>query len=360
MNKKIIELEKVIDNAIAEIKQAFDEVKTEVISVDEPEYKTVDRVARVGESILITNPDIDSAGEKGEVFTVIKSPGSGAVDVSEIRVHPHRFAFYNHEYEVIVPKIETVKRRAEVGERILITDKDSMSSGYENGDIAKVIGHAVDGLVLVDKWSQRLLESEYEVIIEPEQVPVVEEFPDELTPNEKRDELIKGSKRFILTKINSLKSSGFVRGGFEAKERENPKFYHLVLNSEFIVNEEKRTVVALLRGGESSRVYSRGIAKCMPNEVFNVYIGKAIALARALEIDVPEEFLDAVQPDKIVAGMRVQGATIRYPKGISVRTCLSVESPNVYTKESGGKGWLHEPYTKIINDTNAIYGGDPQ
>lgn len=78
---------------------------------------------------------------------------------------------------------------------------------------------------------------------------------------------------------------------------------------EFVVNREKRTVVALVFG-KSQRVRSelreKGIAKAAPDDCFNVHIGKAIALRRALGLAVPDEYLNAPQPTEVRVGDVVQ------------------------------------------------------
>ncbi|GIN10152.1 hypothetical protein J26TS2_00190 [Shouchella clausii] len=89
---------------------------------------------------------------------------------------------------------------------------------------------------------------------------------------------------------------------------------------EFIVNKEKRTVVALIKGRNSRYVYVRGIAKCTPGDCFNVHIGKAIALRRALGLPVPDEYLNAPQPSEV----RV-GDVIGYPFDIHDNQRLTVE-----------------------------------
>lgn len=63
---------------------------------------------------------------------------------------------------------------------------------------------------------------------------------------------------------------------------------------EFHVNERKGTVVALRKtvGGDVIRV---GKAKVSRDDKFDVNIGKAIALKRAMGLPVPHEFLDAPQ-----------------------------------------------------------------
>lgn len=70
----------------------------------------------------------------------------------------------------------------------------------------------------------------------------------------------------------------------------------------FFVNSEKRTVVAVLIGYLSGKVNGRGIAKCAPGDCFNAHIGKAIALRRALGLDVPDEYIYAPQPTEARIG----------------------------------------------------------
>ncbi|MFD1453274.1 hypothetical protein [Oceanobacillus sojae] len=66
---------------------------------------------------------------------------------------------------------------------------------------------------------------------------------------------------------------------------------------EFVVNSEKRTVVALVKFNSTGYIRSRGIAKCDPNDCFNEYIGKAIALRRAFGNPPMYEYLNAPQPE---------------------------------------------------------------
>ncbi|WP_332276256.1 hypothetical protein [Bacillus subtilis] len=75
---------------------------------------------------------------------------------------------------------------------------------------------------------------------------------------------------------------------------------------DFIVNRNKRTVVALIKGEYTSEVFARGIAKAAPDDCFNVHIGKAVALRRALGLAVPDEYLNAPQPTEVRVGDIVQ------------------------------------------------------
>lgn len=87
---------------------------------------------------------------------------------------------------------------------------------------------------------------------------------------------------------------------------------------------------------DCAKLKSRGIAKCNPADVFNEHIGKAIALGRALGKDV-SEFKSVVQPTEPVVGHKLS-------KELS--GCIDEITTML---ESG--------VTKIIDDTNAQYGG---
>jgi hypothetical protein len=100
--------------------------------------------------------------------------------------------------------------------------------------------------------------------------------------------------------------------------------------AEFIVNREKRTVVALLRGYNTGVICYRGIAKCHPDDCFNAHIGRAIALRRALGLEVPEAYLNAPQPTEVRVGDVVESRFLRGPERYTVvRTDEEVdEKPN--------------------------------
>lgn len=197
------------------------------------------------------------------------------------------------------PEVKTVKRKAKVGEKILITKTLLHSEQYQIGSVFVVDKSSSWGTIITTKGDVFVIR-EYEVIIEEPK-----------TANEQRAELIQKAKEFV----------------------ENESEFYFV---DFVVNEEKRTVVALIRFS-SGRVYTKGIAKCMPDEVFNAGIGKAIALARALEIDVPEEFLNAVQPTEKVLGMVVYNDIYKESARIVYRVASLKEEAEVnsaYATES--------------------------
>ena len=121
------------------------------------------------------------------------------------------------------------------------------------------------------------------------------------TAQEMRDEIVERAK----TDIKNLKRDreGRVSGrkGYETAEA--------LCDAEFVINKEKRTVVCLLKGQMTKEIFARGIAKCAPNDCFNVHIGKAIALRRALGLEVPDEYLNTPQPTEARVGDVIDSKT---------------------------------------------------
>ena len=125
---------------------------------------------------------------------------------------------------------------------------------------------------------------------------------------------------------------------------------------QFVEDENKRTVVALIRFKNGTRVFHKGIAKCSPDDVFNVHIGRAIALGRALGKDV-SEFENAVQPTEAVVGMIVQDYyKFKENNVFEILGNMNFEFIN-NNLEHYRKGTLnHNGFNaRIIDDTNAVY-----
>ena len=174
-----------------------------------------------------------------------------------------------------------------------------------------------------------------------------------LSANQQRKELIEQAREFVESKLDSY---GEVCVAYRHGSG------NICLIPEFFIKGNRVTCV--LRGSRTKRVRFVGRANCMPDEVFNADIGKAIALARALEFDVPKGFLNAAQPDEVVVGMVVETydfygthhATNSVDK-VEVnrgRTCLSNEGKSL-TGDSLYTSFDKKLGDKIINDTNAKY-----
>ena len=120
----------------------------------------------------------------------------------------------------------------------------------------------------------------------------------------------------------------------------------------YIVNKDKRTVVALLSGYLSGIIYERGIAKCDPSDCFNVHIGKAIALRRALGLDLPSYYLNVPNPTEVRVGDVIMRKGI--VSGLRVITGDRGTRPNGerYFKTKEGAGTTIESnINKIIDDS---------
>lgn len=254
------------------------------------------------------------------------------------------------EVEKVVKPVET-KRKFKVGDkvRVLDTENSVATTGIKVGYITEVLAYMENRLTV-------LVRSPYKTgcaYFEESALELVEEK----TPNELRAEVIQRAKEFI-ENTKTKEFTGRVRTGLGLPEEGQRNTYYdvyvfggefkKVCNVEFIVHQEKRTVVALLRGVTTKKVYSKGIAKCNPDDVCNEHIGKAIALGRALGKDV-SEFENAVQPTVAV------GQTIEF-KIICKTETAKVEAIR-YSGEPYVNHWFHlyVPHYRIIDDTKAIY-----
>ena len=163
--------------------------------------------------------------------------------------------------------------------------------------------------------------------------------------NQQRAELIQRAREFVGEQFSG---TGYLTG---RKGYQSPSRFEALCDADFIVNQEKHTVVCLLRSQIGEEVTDKGIAKCMPGEVFNVDIGKAIALARALEIDVPKEFMQAVQPDEKVVGMIVEFE--KTPVKLIKSDVFYIANWKI--KGDADIGSIVSRDSIIIDDTNAQY-----
>lgn len=85
--------------------------------------------------------------------------------------------------------------------------------------------------------------------------------------------------------------------------------YGLLYNVKFRINRDKRVVVCEIVSRRSGRKFAKGFAKAAPDDVFHAEIGKAIALRRALGLPVPDEYVNAPQPEKAEVGAKVYTAS---------------------------------------------------
>lgn len=276
-------------------------------------------------------------------------------------------------------KFKTVKRKAEVGERILIIDANSPFGTYCNGDVFTV-REEFPRDVRVYEHTTLIFHDEYEVIIENEteaggmkkttkKITVAEDYQETIGFNENTDGTYSLNFKQMPALVHvSYDGNGtfdqlFIHGEHKAEAQRvtidsavgeltkytiestpaikteieltggtgNPHTVSMTASKSLqqlrdeIVDRAKRDVVEILNEYQlsdkevtftkdnrtinvsiehlfSGKVLAKGIAKCAPNDCFNVHIGKAIALRRALGLEVPAEYLSAPQPTEVRVG----------------------------------------------------------
>lgn len=136
----------------------------------------------------------------------------------------------------------------------------------------------------------------------------------------------------------------------------NYTFRRRVTYVKFNVNREKRTVVALVYSVFGDKLLEKGIAKAAPDDVFNAHIGKAIAIRRALGLDVPDEYLHVPQPEGVEAGDVVKYVGSNYDD-----TPFKVyEVSGAYVHDIPGEGFIPLSGAVVIDDTDRKYDDDAE
>ncbi|MCY9132804.1 hypothetical protein MOF07_19410 [Bacillus spizizenii] len=289
-----------------------------VLREDAEVIVTEKRKAAVGERVLITNPyplgkQTYKAGDVFEV-AIVNDPVTGCVKVSGLP----SFIDYK-EYEVIV--------NSEVENE----EANEMKNGKTRYDLA--VENAREAI-------EELRLAAYEQGYEDARRQLNAKDP-AVSAQARRDEIVEQAK----ADVEGLKSGYFYEVKFGADQQDNLHCY-----SESIINTEKRTVVVLLRDVVVDKVRRRGIAKAAPSDCFNVHIGKAIALRRALGLAVPDEYLNAPQPTEV----RV-GDVIKYEESGRIARVVSMES-DAYLQAETYLTTVEAYPNRIIDDSREEVG----
>lgn len=150
------------------------------------------------------------------------------------------------------------------------------------------------------------------------------------TPQQARDRIVEQAKADVAELINDYQLSSE--------------------EIEFAVDKEKRTVIAEVKHIFSGKILAKGIAKCAPGDCFNVHIGKAIALRRALGLEVPVEYTSTPQPTEVRVGDKIRlKLRSRFLNG-NIETVSGFYRENKpLTLESPGH--IYEDQYEIIDDS---------
>ncbi|MGE6627851.1 hypothetical protein [Bacillus pumilus] len=265
-------------------------------------------------------------------------------------------------------KYMTEKRKANVGERILITDAKSTGGDFKNGDVLLVRSPQGYGVQTEGGWI--FCTNEYEVIVgehSPTPNPNLYEMSfDELVAlvedamKALRTRQLQGRFNAQMEAVDKLATDksdqqrrdiivARAKVDIEALYATDLGYYH-----DFIVNAEKRTVVALRKSYAEDYIRDRGIAKCAPNDCFNAHIGKAIALRRALGLSVPSEYLNVPQPTEVRVGDITRGRTA-FSMRTYEETVWKIEDGK-YKYIGGEYDYIDDADLVVIDDSRAGEG----
>lgn len=257
------------------------------------QYKTEKRDADVGEFILIINNSKtpNPSYKDGDVVIVDSKAPSGVFGPG------NKGIIWAADYEVIIEKYPPTPDLNHMDlETLLSLNNQVMSRIRELYNTALSSGFNAAGTV-TGRFSPNGLAFKV----------------DTRSDQQKRDDIVEKAKYFIESiSLNDVNDNG------------------VLYSHEFIVNAEKRTVVVLRRSPGTTKIHSKGVAKCSPNDCFNAHIGKAIALLRALGLEVPYEFLNVPLPTEVRVGDVVEYRGVF--GGLKVTTIVPdtqyVSSPN--------------------------------
>lgn len=329
---------------------------------ESPQFKTVKRHAEVGERILIVDASeqkLKEPYENGYVMTVTEE----VMFAGDVKCGVYGY-IDDYEYEVIIEEDETIEHEGLVLRKV---DRKRRKGDYVRFQNLKGTSHTKNNVfyevlnevsylddrkeaMRVDFWIGDYTSELFEVVgyVDLPCYPQDEPVPLK-TPNEQRKKTIQQARE-VIENSKKLREGElvYIIKGF-------PGYW---CDAEFIVNAEKRTVVCLLKYVKNKRIVAKGIAKCMPGDVFNEWIGKAIALARALEIEIPKEFLDAVQPDEVVVGHYVINKYQPRLKGhvTKMRPENDDAIDGIAFGHTHDDGYMLSNRVTITDDTNAEYG----
>lgn len=331
-------------------------LKDESLGGVEREYREVKRKANVGERIKIVAGVDYSDYENGDTFAVDRVGRDGSIFITDNTGDEE--GVFDEEYVTLEPsdilrikgaRFHMVDRKAAVGERVVVTgEKATFEIGkvfvVEDVDWAYPAAGLRDGHNAID-GHYRVLEP----VESPEDAPVSEPLSAKPAPDQAAELIAKLTTRVatlerrvaalefppivpqdggqldavraqIVAKLEAPKSPQEIRDDIVKRAKEDLEgvktpwnvnrdpqplvytFRHYVVDVEFIVNHDKRTVVALARWRNDGSIVSKGIAKCAPGDVFNSHIGRAIALRRALGLEVPAEYFEAPNPTEVHVG----------------------------------------------------------
>ncbi|WP_429726203.1 hypothetical protein [Bacillus paralicheniformis] len=333
-----------------------DESLTAIRKEDAELIVTEKRPAKVGERVMITDKYGTSGEYKdGDILTADLCIGH-AITAKEVDLT----IIFHSEYEVIVNNEVKNEEDNELGKTYAFKPNlDAM--GY---DELIEHGEAVMRAISLRSYSEGYKQGKFDAVMDATHSPEKEELPYEFSDEaielaikearrylaqERRDEIVEQAKADV-ERLTARWLDRSQDGGFLGSYTYRAKYYVVKFN----VNRNKRAVTAIVRSsdytGKGMGDAEIGIAKAAPDDCFNEHIGKAIALHRALGLEVPDEYLNAPQPTEV----RV-GDVVRSTVDISKEYVIS-QGENAWNGRGAGLSSMVAKYGKIIDDSRTEVG----
>lgn len=298
---------------------------------------------KAGDKVRIISTDAALCGFSiGDVVKITKSKHDGSKTSGRHTFELDRRGFCNAEQIELVPPKPTKKQRLTTLEQKV----EAMQAEIDSLKAAQKVTVSAPNFTVKSEADIAKIASELAKMFAKEK---------KLTPNKQRKAIIAEAKAFVEKTLAEVDEQMGWQTTSIPVYKECGR-----LRIEFITDVEKRTAVALARFGnvvEDTTIHGKGIAKCAPDDVFNADIGKAIALGRALGLDVTK-FEKAVQPSDVVEGM-----VVIHTEDEDVYTIEGVYEGNRYDmRHTDGDYFEKFPMTDsienfydILNDTEAQY-----
>lgn len=294
------------------------------------ELKYIEKVAeqvakfKVGDKVRIIKDMGGIAGVKiGTVATVIEVDSDGDVRVDVINKNGVPAFFIAHEVELISPKL-TKNQRITTLEQTVAT-----------------LQAEVEALKAVQKLPTMTVKADVDVATIAESLAKAIDKHTPKSPNEQRKAIIAEAKAFVEKYSGVVKAdtTPYTKGAGSTTVK-------------LFVNKKKRIVTAIphLVNANYTVHGDKKFAKCAPDDVFNADIGKAIALGRALGLDV-SKFEKAVQPSEVAVGQvhAILWEESKKPTG----EVIAVGSVSSASFKYVDGGWASD--YQILDDTEAQY-----
>jgi hypothetical protein len=320
---------------------------TDVVVIDNARYQLAEsgRAAQEGEKVLVVDAKLAFDYANGDVIEVI--------DLDEVKVAfrdraGDRNCMWHSEYRALLPIADDSQASADESAPTA-TLHTNLGATIEVSAGAAVIAQQIDSMRKAEfdrgvaegiamerarrEEDRRKLAQKHSRLVENAKTGGVSDEKVSEPPNT-RAEIVEMAKVDVERLLKS-------------DEREE-------VSVKFRINREFRTVVVETRDfmGDKARFY----ATCAPGDVFNAHIGMAIALRRALGLDVPREYLNAPEPTEAQVGDVVVTRSSSGVHEITSRdTTIRFRMYGEPFLGTWGSGWLGTKQFTVIDDTRDGY-----